>query len=1116
MINYEFSERGIVSRSGKRDQLWRIMRLTSFLLLWACLHVSAASISQTVTLKAHKRPLTEVLTTLKKQTGYRIMYNDRFVKPTILVSVDAHDQPLESILDQLLTPQQLTYHIEGKTIAISRRPGKPEQSVSKQRTAIQRQDLVITGKVTDEEGSPLEGVTVNVKGTQAATTTGSDGSYRIAIPGIGNTLVFSIVGFKTVDQVINSQRVVHVTMETTVSDLDEVIVVGYGTQKRTDLTGAVSALDDKDFGRRQVGQSSLLLQGVAPGVTVTQRSGQPGFDGGTIRIRGNGTIGDNNPMVLVDGVEMNMNNIDPETIESISVLKDAASSSIYGSRAANGVILITTKRAKKGQTSMVYNAYYGFDNPTNLPQKVNALDHMVYHDIAYINSGRDAIFAPIIDAYRQDNGRDPDNFPDTDWMDLLLETGHRQNHSLSFNKGYENLTLAASFGYLKQDGIISNSGFDRLNFRLNSDVQISRTLTAKFDVLLTHVNRPEPISGSEDVSDIFFQMYRIPSNQPAKYSNGLYGEGWAGMNPLQWTEDGGVRRLRSPSASMNFQFDYKPLPWLTANLVFSPIYTASHNKVFAKALTTYNADGSVYGNRPLVSTLTETYSRTLNKTLRGTIQLEKDFSGHYVKVLGGYSQEDYNNYSFSGYREGFQLPQYDVLDAGGQGNKNSAGSAREWALSSVFGRVNYSFDNTYLLEFTGRYDGSSRFAKKNRFAFFPSVSVGWRLLEEQFMQPLTGTFRELKLRGSWGKLGNQNIGDSFYPYISAVPLTINYTFGNQIASGARLLSLANEELKWEQATMSNIGLDLTLKSNISVTFDYFNKKTNDILLTLNIPNSLGLNAPYQNAGSVSNKGWELGVKYLGQVGGANYSIVAALSDVVNKIEDLKGISSTALTQNREGYAMNSLYGFFAEGYFQDAADIERHPDQFGVPVLPGDIRYRDLDENGVIDDNDRGIFGNTIPRYTYSLNLNLDYKGFDFGLFLQGVGKVDGYLYSSAIMPFFNGGTIYEAHKDYWTPENRNAEFPRLAFNAANNQKNSDFWMRSAAYLRMKNIQLGYSFRGARLNNVGINSLRLYLTGENLFTFDRFWDGFDVEAPVGTGNFYPQVKSYSIGLNINF
>ncbi len=1074
-----------------------------------------------ISLSLNDTSLDKALQKLEKVADVRFSYNSRSLPLKSAVSLHAENEPLSKVLDGLLVPLRISYRQVSNRIVLRNEPAAqyhPEAASSEipdpAAPAIPP-DRTLTGRVADEKGEGLPGVSILLKGTQQGTIADSKGEFSIRVPDEKSVLVFSFVGYLSQEVPVGNRNSIEISLKIDEQALEEVIVVGYGTQKKVNLTGAVSALNEKDFGRRQVGQSSLLLQGAAPGVTVTQRSGQPGRDAGSIRIRGIGTISDANPMVLVDGVEMSMNNIDPGTIESISVLKDASSASIYGSRAANGVILITTKRAKKDQTSIGYSSYYGWDHPTNLPQKVNAVDHMTYHDIAYKNSGRAPIFENLIKQYLDDGGKDRDRFPETDWMDLLLKPGHRQNHLLTFNKGYEKLSLAASFGYFKQDGIVNNTSFERLSFRLNSDLEITSRLKAKFDLMFIHGDRPEPISQNADISTIFFHMYRIPSNQPAIFSNGLYGEGWAGTNPLAWANEGGTSRLRSPQASMNFQFEYKPLNWLTANVVFSPIYTVNHTKDFVRQVTTYNADGTVFVRQPLISTLTETYQRSLNKTLRGTLLAEKNVASHNFKVLGGYSMEDYGSYSFSGYREGFQLPQYDVLDAGGNDNKDSRGTAGEWALSSFFGRINYDFNEKYLLEFTARYDGSSRFSKKNRFALFPSVSAGWRILEERFMQSLNPWFSDLKIRASWGILGNQNIGSSFYPYVSSVPLTVNYTFGNSIASGARLLDLANEELKWEQTEMYNIGLDMELFGKLGITADYFNKRTKDILLRLNIPNSLGLNAPFQNAGVVSNKGWDLGIKYRDHAGRLNYQITAAVSDVVNKIEDLRGISSTALTQNREGFPMNSLFGNVAMGYFRDEADIAESPAQFGLKMYPGDIKYKDIDGNGIINDNDREVFGNTIPRFTYSLNVNLDYRSFDLGVFLQGVGKVDGYLYQSAIMPFYNGGTIYEYHKNYWTPENPDAAFPRLAFDQANNQKLSSFWMRNAAYLRLKNIQLGYSAPSSLTRKIGINTLRVFVTGENLLTIDNFWQGFDVEAPVSTGSYYPQVKTYSIGLNIN-
>jgi len=1082
---------------------------------WAGTSYSQETLAKTVTLQIDNQDLRSVLATIERNAKVKFSY-DLAIIPDGKVNLKAKGESLAQVLDKLLNPLRINYSVSGKYIVLSRKKEvESQENSTSQNMPSQPLFREVKGRVIDENGQPLPGVSILVQGTQRGMISDVDGYFNIDVADENSVLVFSFVGYITQEVVIGNRSEIEITLAVDEKSLEEVVVVGYGVQKKTTLTGSVSSLNEKDFGRRQVGQSSLLLQGVAPGVTVTQRSGQPGKDGGTIRIRGIGTLSDSNPLVLVDGVEMSINNIDPGMIESISVLKDAASSAIYGSRAANGVILVTTKRAKKNQTSLTYNSYMGWENPTNLPQKVNALDHMKYYDIAHVNAGRSPIFTDLIRQYEEDGGRDRDNYPDTDWMDILLRTGKKQNHLLSFNKGFDKLSLSTTFSYFRQEGIIPNSSFERLSFRLNSDMELAKNLTGKFDVMITHIDRPEPVSENRTINDIFFQMYRIPANQPAIFSNGLYGEGWSDQNPLAWTNVGGTERLKSPSASLNFQFEYKPLRWLSADLVFSPIYTVNHNKTFVKAITLYNPDGSVFTEKPSISTLEERFARTLNKTLRSTIKVEETFGKHYLKILGGISQEDFTNYNFSGYREVFLLPEYDVLDAGGQSNKDSRGAASDWALRSFFGRINYELSDKYLFEFTARYDGSSRFSPKNRYSLFPSVSAAWRVSEETFMTDLRHVIDDVKIRASWGKLGNQNIGGTFYPYVSSVPLTVNYTFGDQLVSGARMTDLANTDLKWEETEMWNLGVDFRLAEKISITADYFNKLTTDILLRLNIPGSLGLNAPFQNAGTVRNKGFELGLSYNDRIGELNYSINGAFSDVKNKIIDLKGISSTSLTQNRQGYPMSSLFGHVAIGYFQDAEDVMNSPSQFGLELHPGDIKYKDLDENGIVDDNDRTIFGNTIPRHTYSLNLNLNYKQFDLGIFLQGVGKADGYLYQSAIMPFFNGGTIYEYHKDYWTEENPNAKFPRLAFNAANNQKNSSFWMANAAYLRLKNVQLGYSIPTGFANKLGIRSFRVYMTGENLLTIDKFWEGFDVEAPVGTGNFYPLVKTYTVGLSLN-
>lgn len=452
-----------------------------------------------------------------------------------------------------------------------------------------------------------------------------------------------------------------------------------------------------------------------------------------------------------------------------------------------------------------------------------------------------------------------------------------------------------------------------------------------------------------------------------------------------------------------------------------------------------------------------------------------------------------------------------MLNTGSSATQLNSGTASEWALQSVYSRLNYNFDERYLLEINGRYDGSSRFAEGRRYGFFPSVSAGWRVSEEAFFKPLKSTISEMKFRASWGELGNQNIGT--YPAVSLIELGA-YSMGNQIYTVGALNQMANNNITWETTEMKNIGLDMTLFSKLNITFDYYQRLTKGILYDLDVPLIIGQEKPFQNAGVVRNNGWEFGLNYRGNINALTYTVGANLSDVKNKVLDLKGVSRTGISVSNEGYAINSLYGFEAIGIFQSDQEVAQHATQFGN-VKAGDIIYKDQNGDGKITDLDNVIIGSTIPRYTFGLNLNLGYKGFDLGVFMQGVGKANGYLYEQSVMPFFNGGTVHEQHKDNWTPENRDAKFPRLAFGESNNEKTSSFWMKDASYLRMKNLQLGYKFSPQLASSIGLKGLRVYANASNLFTVDNFWQGYDVEAPVGTGNTYPQVKVYSFGLEVN-
>ncbi|MFA6087750.1 MAG: TonB-dependent receptor [Mucilaginibacter sp.] len=1091
------------------------INLTFAFLITMLLQISLAADAQKVTFHKENASLEDVLKEIRKQTDYNFLYTDAMMKDTKPVDAQFKNVSLEDALKQCFAGQPLTYSISQKTVVIRRL----SKSV-KQVLVAPLPPLSIKGRVTDTLGAPLPGVNIKLNGTSTGTTTDADGRYSITIPDANGTLIFSYLGFTTQEVEVNGRNTINIQLKEKASALNEVVVVGYGTQKKVNLTGAVSVVSGKDIDTRPVGQTSAALEGIAPGVTVTQSSGRPGGDAGTIRIRGVGTIpnaangSSANPLVLIDGIEGTMDNIDANIIESISILKDAASASIYGSRAANGVILVTTKRGSGKKIAITYNSYAGWQKPTNMPDVVNALDHMLLMNEAYTNVGRTQLYPnDLIEQYRGQNGVSSDKYPNTNWQkEVLTGSGFQQSHFVNINGGSDNIRVLTSIGYFDQKGIIENSGYRRYTVRNNTDITFSKKLSMKFDLQFVNGITREPAIGT---GNVFNYMDGIPANQLAKNSNGTWGIGWNGLNPVAASIDGGTNQTTSPSGIINASLNYRPVEWLTAEFTIAPKLGESIGKNFNKAIQTYYPDGTIGYRSPALTSLTENNSRSIYNNMRATLTADKAFGAHTLKVLLGASQEDFHNDYISAFRDTYILPNYPVLNTGSAVNQQTSGTSEEWALRSFFGRINYDYKQKYLLEVNARYDGSSRFATGNKYAFFPSASAGWRISQEKFMQPLKNVIDELKLRASWGRLGNQNIGT--YPFVTSVDLGSG-TLGKQIVNIAALNNLANPDISWETTEMSDIGIDMVLFSNLTITADYYNRKTKDILLLLNVPLIIGLNAPFQNAGVVSNKGWEVAVGYKGNINEFKYGINVNLSDVINKVVDMRGISENRLQVSREGYSYNSIYGLQAEGFFKDAQDVASHAKQFGT-VAPGDLKYKDQNNDGFINDNDKVVLGSTIPRYTFGVNFNSSYKGVDLSFLLQGVGKGNSYLYGPGIMPFSVGnlgGTILEPNKDRWTPETPNAKYPRLAFGESNNEQNSSFWMKDASYVRLKNVQLGYTFPVSISSMAGIKKLRLYVNGSNLFTLDKFWDGFDVESPVGTVSVYPQVKVYSFGLSANF
>src|SRR5690625_743232 len=792
--------------------------------------------------------LADILETLTRQMKVGLSY-DSEADLSHPVSIKADNAAFFDVLNQLIEGTGLEYLVSPNKNTLVIRSGREETEELQQ---------TVTGRVTDAQtGEALPGVNVVLVGSEEATgniigtQSNLDGDYSINVPEGLEILAFTYIGYQRLEVEIGGRTEIDIQLQQDIQMLDDVVVVGYGVQRQETLTGSVTSIPTTEFTQNHVGQTGAALQGLAPGVTVTQRSGQPGGDGGQIRIRGIGTLGNSNPLIIIDGVESSLNNVNPDEIENISILKDAASASIYGSRAANGVILITTKRGIDG-FSLTYSGSTGWQQPTDLPEIVGAVDHMMMTNEAYTNIGRKPLYYDkFIETYRRESPSD--RYPDTDWQKLtLFDSSFLHDHSIGINAGSENIRTYTSLSYSDHGGIIPNTDFKRYSLRVNSDINITDKLSSSVDIYLRNTVTNQPSNGT---GYVFHWMRRIPANEAGVLSDGSYGEGWNGDHPLARARDGGLRTVETMDGILNLKLNYDVTDWLSADIMYAPKYYEPHTKQFNAITQTYQWDGTPSYSIPSRSSLSERFDRQWVNNLLSTVTFDREiFNNQQLTALLGFQQEDQRTRWISAYRADFVLPDYTEINAGSRNNEQAQGSGSHWALRSVFGRINYNFNDTYLFEVNARYDGSSRFSEGNRYALFPSFSVGWNVSEESFFQGMNDIFQMLKVRASWGRLGNQNIG--LYPYASFVSVGgSNYVFNNDIASGASLNSMANPNIRWETTETFDIGVDINLFGTLDITADYYNKETRDILLQLDMPRALGLNPPYQNACIVENRGW---------------------------------------------------------------------------------------------------------------------------------------------------------------------------------------------------------------------------------------------------------------------
>lgn len=990
----------------------------------------------------------------------------------------------------------------------------------------------VSGVIIDSSDEPLIGVSIQVKGTTHGTITDLNGKFTLSAK-TGDILRISYVGYTSQEIKLTGSQQLRVLMEEDMKRLEEVVVVGYGTQKKVNLTGSVASVTADELANKPVMSTAQALAGLAPGLSVLQTSGRPGA-GATVKIRGTGTFSNagTDPLILIDGLSGNIDDVDPNDIQSISFLKDAASASIYGNRAANGVILVETKKGVQGKTTISYSNSFGWQSPTELPDFLPSWEYAEYYNMAMHNMGRqDAYLPEQIQKFR--DGSDPDNYPNVNHLKWLLESGSgfQHQHNISIQGGNATTSYNLSVGYRNQEGMTANTSNERMTALFSMKSEIAKGLTLNLNINAYNNKYNAPNGEPQSIDGMIGYTVRQGPIYAGKKSDGSFGY-QDNYSPEAWlASESFVQNInRNVSASGQLKWD-TPVEGLSFTGKAGVNYWTKYDKSYRA--DTYFDDSKTVGPAALnVWTANNTYT-----TFEALATYEKQIKNHSFKVLAGTSVEQSANRGLEGYRNTFPNNFLYELGSGDKSTATNNSSLEEYALLSFFGRINYSFKDRYLLEANLRYDGSSRFANGHRWGLFPSVSAGWRVSEEEFWKnsSLSNIFDNLKLRASYGVLGNQNIG--VYPYQQTYTLGHGYPLGNPatLQSGAYMSVYNNPEITWEKTAITDIGLDFSLlNGTFSGSLDYFYKYTSDILAPVEVSSIMGRSVGQSNVGAVSNKGIEVNLTYNGRVGDSfRFGISPNFTWVKNAVEKLANGATEEINNNRiVGQPIGIIYGYETDGLFVDQAEIDAAPEQLvgKSDLKPGYIKYKDISgPDGVPDGKvdaqyDRTVLGSTTPKFYYGLNLSASYKGFDFSTLLQGLGGHKRLIGSYMAYAFYNGGQIQRWQADNcWTEANPDkwAEYPRLETLNMNNTnlQTSDYWVRNASFLRLKNVQIGYTLPKVWTKKVGLENVRIYVSGQNLCSFNSFYKGWDPENEIGTGDapsYYPINSIYSFGFNLNF
>ena len=1105
-------------KNPRFKQIFRIMRISTFLLM-VCVFCSYAgnahSQNAKVSIHMNNVKLDKILNEIENQTDYLFIYNNQ-VDINKITSVKVKNEAVAQVLDRILSGTGINYELEGTHIILTTEAIKDLHA--------QQQAKTVTGTVTDVNGEPIIGANIRIKGTTTGTITDIDGNFSIeAEP--QSVIEVSYIGYLTQETVINNQKSIRFLLKEDTKTLDEVVVIGYGVQKKADLTGSVANINTEKLNTQSNANIGQALQGKIAGVDIVSQGGAPG-SGTRIMVRGIGTLNNASPLYIVDGMYMNsIDHINPNDIASIDVLKDASSAAIYGSRAANGVIIVTTKEGSntEGKPIIDLSVNLGISTASKF---LDMLDAKGWAEVTTI--ARQAIGKPALDM-----ATDLANKPDNDWQDIMFRPALMQNYNLAVKGGGKYSTYYTGLGYFNQDGIVIGTNYQRYNIQSKNDYK--RGIFSAGTNLIISFSHDKPLHQELRGGMIGTILQSVPTLE--KYDDtreggygGTYGDVVNIPHPLAIIDDNIMDRYNeNVKIFANLYAQIELFKGLKYKLNLTPDFSFERYKNYLNKYDFGLATNSI-------TQLTERQRRRRNILVENLLTFDRTFGEHKISALAGYTYQDSRFRHIQAYGEG--LPQgLEEIDAATTNRSNEGNSWRS-VLTSILGRVFYSYQNKYLFTATIRRDGSSKFGKNNRYGYFPSFSLGWNVAEEKFMENVHW-LDQLKLRGGYGVLGNQEIDN--YQYSSTITTGINYPDGNGgLLQGAFPKNFANPDIKWEETAMTNVGIDfMAFNNRLSLTADYYVKNTKDILLTVPIPiSSGGANDPIRNAGKIRNNGFEFNLGWMDQpnpdisyginlIGSFNKNKVIAMGSESGSIKGGSTNQNITTSETKAGYPIGGYWLIPTAGYFNSQEEVDAYAKdgkKIQPAAEPGDIKFVDANNDGVINDDDRVFQGSPFPDFTFALNGNMRYKNFDLSIGLQGV--LGNKIYNATrqtLEDVTKGSNFLASCLDYWTPENKNASHPRLTWDDPNRntRAESDRYLENGSYLRLRSVQLGYTFPQTWFKGA-IQHARVYINAENLFTITSY-SGYSPDVNADNANYrgfdnfiYPTNRTFMLGLNVTF